>query len=159
MNWLDILILIILILSLIDGFKTGIVLQITGIVALIIGLLFTGTLASEVFPYLSSIFSFSHRTMMIITYILSFIIIVLLVFLIGYFIDTFFKLPILNSVNRLLGAIFSALKWMIVISVVLFVIVKFDKHGEILTKNTKNKSSLYGVLVKVPDKLIDMVKQ
>ena len=155
MNWLDILLLVFLVFGLIEGFKTGLILQLTGIVALLLALLLVGHLVPYISPYLQSIITLSTTTHTILVYIVSFVIIVLSVFCIGLCVHFLFKLPILNSLNKLLGALFSVLKWGILLSVVLFVFAKLDKNGQVLSKPTRDSSILYNHLMAIPRKFLE----
>ena len=155
MNWLDILLLVILGLGLIEGFKTGLILQLTGILALLLALLYVGNLVPYVNPYIQKIFTLSPTMNTVLVYIVSFIVIVLAVFIIGTCVNFLFKLPILNTLNKLLGALFSVVKWCILLSIILFVFVKLDRNASILDQSTKDNSILFTHLINIPKTFLD----
>lgn len=158
MNWLDILLLILLGFGLIEGFKTGLVMQLTGILALVLGLLCVKSVAPHISPYISSVTNITTTTLTILSYVVSFAVIVIVVFIVGFLINLIFKLPILNSLNKLLGAFFSVLKWGILFSIILFVVAKLDRNDKILTKTMRNDSIMFSYLVEIPQSLVESKK-
>lgn len=55
----------------------------------------------------------------------------------------------LKFINKLAGAIFGIAKWILVISLFLYIISPFDKKNEIISKDTKEKSQLFQPVTQV----------
>lgn len=154
MNWLDILLLLIGVAALATGFRSGLVMQLTGLLALVLGLLFMGQAAHVLIPYVVKTTGVSEFWSGIIAYTLGFILIMIIVYVLGKLVDGLFDIPILKPINKIGGMIFSFLKWMVLISFILFFIIKVDVNKKVLTENLRNNSRFLNFLLIIPDKLI-----
>ena len=157
-TFINILIIGYLILSLFKGYKRGFILQIIGIFSIIIGFglsMLLCTTFAENFKFLQSASdSNASETLMnelgnvVIWFIILYFIIKIIVNYLGVFINKLFRLPILKTVNQVLGVIagffISSLSIILVASILRFPI--FSNGEEIIEKSllkTVSNSTIY----------------
>ncbi len=124
MNWLDIVILIITVLSVIGGLRKGLVREALGLAALVVGLLcglwFYGLVAAFVETVIKSKPAANA---------IGFFLIVGAVMLVGYLIslliEKLLKLIHLSGLNRLLGGVFGLLRGALLGSVIILAMMAF----------------------------------
>jgi membrane protein required for colicin V production len=90
-----------------------------------------------------------------ISYILIFLVILLVSWIIGKIITKAVDLVALGWLNKLLGAVFGLAKGVLVSALILLMIVYFDKNEKVITRQAKEKSMFYQALSKViPDYIL-----
>jgi len=141
MNYFDIVIGVILILGLVKGFKNGLVIELAALAALVLGLLgavhFSGITESYLSQYLES----NHIG--IIAFIITFVLIVIGIHLLARVLDKLIKAVALGPVNRIMGALFSLLKYAFIISVLLAVVNGLERNFKFIPEAQKESSILY----------------
>nr|WP_321406430.1 CvpA family protein [uncultured Carboxylicivirga sp.] len=141
MNYFDIVIGLILAFALFKGFKNGLIIELASLAALVLGLLGAIEFSSFTADYLSQHINSNHLGL--ISFIVTFILIVIGVHLIAKVVDKLVSAIALGPVNRILGAIFSLLKYAFILSVLIAVINGFDKDSKLLSQEMKAESYLY----------------
>jgi len=129
MNWLDAVLLFILTLSVILGFRKGLSRQIVGLVsvvaAIVIGLWTYGLAGGWISHYISS-----KRAANFVGFGLVFIGVMLLGSLIGYVIHKFLKLTGLSFFDRVLGAGFGVLRGTLIAVALILAMMAFAAEGK-----------------------------
>jgi membrane protein required for colicin V production len=129
MNWLDAVLLFILTLSLILGFRKGLSRQIVGLVsvvaAIVVGLWTYGLAGGWIAHYISS-----RRAANFLGFALVFIAVMLLGSLVGYVIHKFLKLTGLSFFDRVLGAGFGIVRGTLIAVALLLAIMAFSAEGK-----------------------------
>ena len=124
MNWLDITLLVILIVSVAEGVAKGFTRQIVGLVALLLGILlgiwFYGTAGSFLLPYVSK-----PAVAKLLGFLLGFVIVQILGGIAGWGLAKAMKATGLGWLDRALGAGFGALKAALVGVVLVMAITAF----------------------------------
>lgn len=163
MTWLDLTIILIAIFALFRGYRTGLVIQLTGLIVIIICFFYISDIANLIFPYIANYFSFSFTVIMFIAYILAFIGILIAMSIVAYILNLIFRLPILSIVNTVGGIVLAFFKWMLITSLLLFLCVKLDFANKVLTPQLMQKSVIAQKLLIIPDviltKLLEEVKE
>ena len=143
MNWIDAVILIILVLAMVTGFINGFIKELASLLALILGIWgaikFSSFTAAKLYDY----FDMTGRWVGIFAFIITFIIIVILIHFIGLLVDKLVSAMSLGFVNRLLGIVFGLLKSILILSVVMVILNTIDSKRPFLPKDTIDKSFLY----------------
>jgi membrane protein required for colicin V production len=143
MNYVDIVLGILLILSAIQGFSKGFVEELAGLVALILGIWAAIHFSDIVGQFLTSTFHITFQHLNIVAFIVTFIVVVILVQIIGSVVSKMVKAISLGFLNRLAGLAFGAVKGALILSVLLVVFDKIDKDVHIISVETKAESKLY----------------
>ena len=143
MNYIDIILGVLLLISVINGFSRGFVEELTGLVALILGIWIAIHFSDLVGNFLIKIFHVSFKHFSIIAFFITFLIVVVLVHIIGSFVNRLVKAVSLGFLNRLAGLAFGAVKGALILSVLLVVFDKIDQDVHIVSKETRSESRLY----------------
>jgi membrane protein required for colicin V production len=143
MNYLDIVLAIPLLWGLYKGISKGIVKELASLVALILGIYGAVHFADSIHPYLKEQFSIESSFVPIVSFAITFIVIVLVVRLVGFIIDKVIKMVALGVISRLLGGVFGVFKTAFIISGLLLVINTFDYYLKLIPIDQKKASILY----------------
>jgi len=143
MNWLDAIIVVVLILSLVTGFINGLVKEVASLAALILGIWgaikFSSFTAEKLYDY----FDMTGRYVGIIAFLITFGLIVVLIHFIGILADKVVNAASLGFINRILGIVFGLLKSVLIMSVFFVVLNALDARRSFLPKKTIEESKFY----------------
>lgn len=142
MNYFDIIVGALLAFALFKGFKNGLIIELASLAALVLGLLGAIMFSSITADYLSQYINSNHIGL--IAFIVTFILIVIGVHLVAKVVDKLVAAIALGPVNRILGAVFSLLKYAFILSVILAVLNSFDRNAKIIPEEQRENSYLYG---------------
>jgi membrane protein required for colicin V production len=142
MNWIDLIIVVLVILSVISGFTNGLVKEVASLVGLILGIWgaikFSGFTAAKLYEW----FDMSGQYVGIIAFIVTFCAIVICIHFIGVVADKVVNVVQLGFLNRLLGMVFGAIKNILILSVIFSVLNAIDARHHFLPKSVE-ESKLY----------------
>ncbi|PJB11513.1 MAG: colicin V production protein [Flavobacteriales bacterium CG_4_9_14_3_um_filter_40_17] len=119
MNYIDLTIGVILAVGLVRGFMKGFIVEVASLLALLLGLYGAYTFSDFVAEYLKSQFNWSFEHLKLISFFLTFIFIAFTVNLLGKALTKIAEAVALGIFNKLLGAFFGGLKWMLILSVLI----------------------------------------
>ena len=143
MNWIDATILILLILSAVNGFINGLVKEVASLAALILGIWgaikFSFFTAGKLYDY----FDMTGQYVGVIAFIITFGLIVVVIHFVGIMADKIINAVALGFVNRLLGIVFGVLKAVLIMSVIFAVLNAIDAKKSFLPKTTIERSKFY----------------
>jgi membrane protein required for colicin V production len=143
MNYIDIILLILLIISAFNGFSKGFVEELAGLVALILGIWAALHFSGFVAQLITDVFNFESRFLPVIAFLVTFVVVLILVSIIGSMVNNLVKAVNLGFINRLAGFVFGVVKGALVLSIFLVVFNKIDEDVHILPDESKNGSRLY----------------
>ena len=149
MNYFDIIIIIPLLWEAFKGFKKGLVIELASIVALLLGVWGGIKFSSVSAKYLGEMFDISVKIMPLISFAVTFLLIVIAVFALAKLLERFIKMTALGFVNKLLGATFGTLKFGLIISIILNLVNNINEEITVLEPEMKNTSLLYQPICKV----------
>lgn len=143
----DIIVLVILAIAAVGGFRKGIITQVCGIAGLLLGIFLAFRFSSKLSVWLNVGETFS--------WILSFIIIVLAVILVLYFTGWLVHKVVhgvgLGVIDRVGGAVLGILKWGLILSFFMGLLVRFSESTHIFEPEKITGSKTYPPLKKVAD--------
>ena len=143
MNYIDVIILIILGISMVTGFVNGFIKEIASLAALILGIWgairFSSFTAGKLYDY----FDMSGNYVGIISFIVTFAVIAIGIHFAGMLVDKLVKAVALGFVNRLLGIAFGLIKAVLILSVIFVVLNAVDARKPILPRERIEASMLY----------------
>jgi membrane protein required for colicin V production len=146
MTWLDILIIIPLVFGLIRGLMKGLIVEVTSIVAIILGFLGARYWSAACASWLMLQFAWSETACIVVAYALLFAGITLALNIVARLLSKLFQKIHLGWLNRTLGGVFGAAKWGIVIVALVLCLHNIDKQFEVLTPELREKSVEYTTL-------------
>ena len=144
MNYFDIVTGILLILALIKGFKNGLIIELASLAALVLGLFGAIKFSSITETYLIEYIDSTHIGL--VAFIITFVLIVVGVHLLAKMVDKLVSAIALGTANRVLGAVFSLLKYAFIISVIMAVLGSFERTFSVIPQEQKESSKLYAPL-------------
>ncbi|RLD87408.1 MAG: CvpA family protein [Bacteroidetes bacterium] len=142
-NLLDLILLIPLLLFAFNGYKKGIIIEVTTLVALVLGIYAALFFSNYTANLLTGSFNISTDYLNIIAFIATFIGVLVAVMIIGKLLEKVVNLLMLGIVNKLAGALFGIVKGALLLSILIFLINYFDTNASIIKKEARTKSILY----------------
>ncbi|MDR0668168.1 MAG: CvpA family protein [Prevotellaceae bacterium] len=122
MHYIDIIIAILLLISIIMGWRQGFIRQLFGLLALLLGVFCAYRFSHFTAHYLTGWFGLSEAVSIGVAFAVTFIVVLLAVVFVGRLADRIISLIAFAFLNRLLGAILSLLKASLIIGVLLVII-------------------------------------
>jgi membrane protein required for colicin V production len=146
MSKLDIILSIPLLWGAIIGFKKGLILELASLVALILGIIGALKFSDLTATYLGEWMEIEQQWMGLISFLVTFIVIVFAVFMLAKIIDKALKIVALGMLNRILGMLFGILKYALILSFLLFFFDNINQRMEFTSTDYKTQSLLIGPL-------------
>lgn len=143
MNYIDIVLGILLVLAAISGFKKGLIAEVASLAALILGIWGAIKFSYITSEFLVENFNFTTEYLNLISFAVTFVVIVILVHIVGNAITKMIDVVMLGFVNKLAGLVFGVVKAALILSIILVVFDKIDEDVHILSKKTKANSRMY----------------
>ena len=143
MNYLDIILGLILLFSAFRGLRKGLIAEITSLAALILGIWGAMNFSHISADFLIKYFQPESKNLSILSFIVTFAVIVILVHIVGNAIGKLVQVAMLGFFNKLAGLAFGVVRSALVISVFLLLFDAIDKDMNILSPKVKTESRLY----------------
>ena len=158
MNWIDIIILIILGVSLFSGFSNGFIKELASLAALILGIWGAIRFSSFTADKLYEWFDMTGEFVGLVSFIITFLAIVVVINFIGVAVDKVAVAVSLGFLNKILGSGFSILKSILILSVVIFILNTIDSHRKILPQEKIAESRLYAPIGEIAPTLFPIIR-
>jgi membrane protein required for colicin V production len=155
-NYLDIIFIVPLIWAGFRGFKKGLIIEVSTLIAFGLGIWGGIHFSDFVAELLSE--SIESKYVPLISFTITFILIVATDFVLGKMLEKAINLIQLKLANKVTGAVFGVAKIVLVISVLLVIINSFDQKSNIVPKDLIENSLLYRPLSDVSLKVIPALK-
>ena len=149
MNTLDLVILIPIALGFVFGLFKGLVKELASLAAIIFGIYGAKVFAPSLSGFLIRSLAFSPETALPLAYIFLFVLIAVVLLIIAKTLDKFFDSIALGGLNKLLGGIFAAFKYALIVSVLLNVFDALDSRFPIIKPKSKTESIGYKPVMKL----------
>lgn len=149
MNWLDIVLLIIILFFVFRGFKAGLVGAIGALLGVIVGIWAGSNFMDEVAAWLLSFFNFSNQSLAnILAFVLIFIVVNIIFSLAVWIINSIFHvIPLINFANKIIGALIGLVGGILFISALVYLLSLFAFSQNIA--DVLQSSQLATVAVKI----------
>ena len=149
MNNLDLIIFIPIALGFVFGLFKGLVKELASLAAIFLGVYGAKVFAPAVSGFFIRTLSFSPKTALPLTYLFLFIVIAVVLLILAKMLDKMFDSIALGGLNKLLGGFFAALKYALVVSVLLNVFDALDSKFPIIKPKSKAESIGYKPVMKL----------
>lgn len=143
MNWFDLVVLILMLIALVNGYRKGLIQQLVGLAIIILSAIFGGKLAAYILPELNRFLDLSPNLARVLSFLLAFAAIAIVISLIGNLIQKFLNIILLSFVNRLLGSFIAVGTLMFILSIILNLVLMLDKKENLISKEIKNESFFF----------------
>lgn len=158
MSWLDIIILLPLLIGLVRGLMKGLIIEITSIIAVIMGYVGSRLWGSVFASWLMQQFSWPEAVCVVIAYATLFIAISISLHIIAKLLSKFFQKVSLGWLNRILGGIFGMLKWAIIVLTLVLCIHRLDEQFHFIQEDLKVQSVVYMQAAPLAEKVWNKAK-
>lgn len=158
MNWFDLVIIILAVITLIKGFFSGLVMQIASLAGLILAAIFAGQLSGLLAPKLIELTNASPHIIGPLSYIIAFILIIVALLFAGKLLESLVDAIKMNTLNRLAGALFCCAKWIIVFSILMNLLIEFDQDKNIIKDDIRQESVSYPYVMDIAQTVIPYLK-
>ena len=158
MNILDIIILICLIPSLIQGLRKGFISQAISIISLIAGIWASARFADIVGAWLAQYITASEQVLKLVSFAIVMIVVFIILGLIGKLLDGIIKLVMLGWINRLLGAAFALAKAILILGLLMLVFNSLNANFNFVDTQVIEESVLYPILKGISDTVFPYLK-
>lgn len=143
MNILDIILLICFIPALVQGFRKGLISQVTAIISIIAGVWFSIRFTPMVSEWLGTHIAGSAQVLKVVSFTLIFIAISIALILVGRLLEKFVKLIMMGWLNRLLGSVLALAKAGLIIGIAIMIFCSLDNTFDLVSDETLNNSILF----------------
>ncbi|HAW51200.1 MAG TPA: colicin V production protein [Flavobacteriales bacterium] len=159
MNYLDIIIAIPLLWGAYNGFRKGLIIEVASLIALVAGIYGAIEFSYYISDILAQYVDWSARIMQMASFCLTFLMIVIVVHLIARGIQKIAKLAALGGLNRFLGVVFGILKYLVIVSVLVYLTNSVNNRYRFIKSETLEKSLLFDPLVSLTRGIYPNVEQ
>lgn len=157
MNYIDFIIIILIIFGVVRGFTDGLVKELASLAALILGIWgaikFSSFTAGKLYDY----FDMTGRYVGIIAFVITFILIVIAIHFVGLIADKFIDAISLGFLNRLLGMVFGCFKTALILSVIFVVLNAIDAKHPFLPKDKIAQSKFYNPIADIAPAIFPII--
>lgn len=143
MNTFDIIIVALLLFGFIRGLFKGLFLEVASLVALIAGIYGAIHFSHFIKDFLAVQVSWEEKYITLISFAITFILIVLVISLIGKMLTKMADFASLGILNKLLGGVFGVLKIGLLLSVILLIFSKLNNKIPFLSEEQQESAVLY----------------
>lgn len=142
-SYIDILILLPLFIGLVRGLMRGLVSELVAILAVILGVVGARLWGAAWSAWLTTQFAWPEPVCDVVAYSLLFLGIAVLLNLVGRGFSKLLRAIHLGWLNRLCGAVFGTLKWMVIVLVLVFLVNRLDQQFHFIKDEVKQQSVTY----------------
>ena len=158
MNYFDIIIIIPLIWGAYKGFKKGFIIEIASFIALGLGVWGGIKFSAISAKYLSEAFDISEKIMPLISFAVTFILIVIVVFMLAKMLQKIICMIALGFINKAAGSLFGMLKFGLIMSVIINFTNIINNQISFIDPEMKSSSVLFEPIGKVAQIIITGLK-
>lgn len=159
MNVIDIIILVLLAFFAYKGFTKGFFISIAMLAGLLIGLYAAINFSEFVADFLTNKMRLVSNNIKFIAYMTTFLLVVVLVYLLGQFLSGIAKTAGLGLVNRLGGAALGIVKGLIIVSALLLILIKIDPKAQLVNQKMRDESISFKPVLSIAPAIYPMLKK
>ena len=159
MNSIDISILIIIGAGFVFGLFKGLVRELASLVAIVLGIYGAKFFSSLLVPFFINLLGVSEKVAQPLSYVVLFVAIVVALLVLARTIDKVFDAVSLGGLNKFLGGVFGALKYALIISVLINVFEPLNQKFRFMSEEKQQNSVTYRPLLNLAPDLWDEATQ
>ena len=157
MSSVDIVLIVLGLFGFYKGFKNGILIEITTLIALVLGFYGAQHLASFTAKFLNDTFNWNPEQLYTISMVITFTLIVIAVYLIGKALTKVASMILLGGLNKIIGGFFGLFKMAIIMSVMISYGNEFFNLSSYLPEKTLESSLGFAPLESMGEFLLNKV--
>jgi len=156
-NYIDLVLGGILVYGAIKGLMKGLIVEIAGLLALIVGVWGAIHFSEVVGEFLSAKFDWDEKYISLSAFIITFLGIVISISTLGKALTSVASVIALGWINKLFGAIFGLAKFAFMLSVILMILIQVNSKFDFMNKNTINESILFDDVSKIAPSILPII--
>ncbi|HSD07828.1 CvpA family protein [Flavobacterium sp.] len=149
MSFFDIIVGLLLCYSLYKGIRNGLFVELASFLSLILGIYIAIKFSDILKNVLSGWLHWNPYTIQIIAFILTFIIVVIIIYMLGKLFTNLADFAFLGWINTIGGGFFRVLKTILIISIFLTLFQKINYHNYLAKKETLDKTIFFNPIQKI----------
>jgi membrane protein required for colicin V production len=149
MSFFDIIVGGLLCFSLYKGIRNGLFVELASFLSLLLGIYVAIKFSDILKNILSGWLHWNPYTIQVFAFILTFIIVVIVIYMLGKFLTNVADFAFLGWMNHLGGGFFRVLKTILIISIFLTFFQKINYHNYLAKKETLDKSIFFNPIQKI----------
>ncbi len=157
MSYLDIIILLPILFGIIMGVKRGVVMEVFAIVGIILGIVVARIYAGDAAEWLQQVSQWDVNLLKPIAAFTLFVLVAIACRLLSLLLTKLFKLIALGWLNRLIGGLFGAVKWILILAVIVTCIDMLDGILHFIKPELKESSVLYPLAIQLTQSIKSMI--
>ncbi|MDR2585824.1 MAG: CvpA family protein [Prevotellaceae bacterium] len=158
MNYIDIIIIALLVVAAIFGVWKGFVRQLFGLVALLLGIYCALHFSGYAATFISQWIDKNETAVTIISFAITFVVVLLGVVFVGKLADRIIKIVALGLFNRLFGILFSVAKMAFILSICIWLLLAFDHLWPFFPHQDSHQSLLFAPVSKLAPSIFPYLK-
>lgn len=143
MNMIDIILIIPLLYAAWKGFKKGFIIEFFTLLALLVGIYAGIHFSDWTADKIQEGLEIEAQYLPVIAFTLTFLGVGAMVYFAGKILEKMIKVVYLSPVNKLMGIVFSLLKMIYTLSILMILVETYDERGNFIPENLKDESVLY----------------
>ena len=159
MNILDAIILICFIPAIIQGFRKGFIAQVIAIVAIIAGIWMSFKFSKLVSGWIGQYIEASGQVLQIVAFALILVLVILALGALAKLLEATVKIVMLGWLNKLLGVIFSLLKCILIVGLIILVFNSVNAQFHLVKEETLLESRLYHPIKNTANSVFPYLKE
>ena len=156
-NYIDLVLGGILVYGAIKGLMKGLIVEIAGLLALIIGVWGAIHFSEIVGEFLSAKFDWDEKYISLSAFIITFLGIVIAISTLGKALTSVASVIALGWLNKLFGAVFGLTKFAFMLSVILMILMQVNSKFDFMDKKTIKESILFEDVSKIAPAILPML--
>lgn len=158
MSVFDIVVISLLLISAILGFKNGFVKQLFGLLAVFLGVYCAFKFSGLISSLIQKLITVDPLTLSVVAFILIMILVWIGVVFLGKLLNSMVKLAALAFINRLLGLLFATIQTLFIISAMVYAFSYLEVSKEQAVNNELSKSKLYQPMLRTAKAAFPYIK-
>lgn len=158
MNILDIIILLCLVPAIIQGVRKGLISQAISIISIVVGIWASARFASTVTTWVSQYITASEQVLKVVAFVLILVAVFIVLGLIRRLLESTLDFAMLGWVNKLLGAAFSLLKAVLILSLATLVFNSLNEALGFVEPEVLDQSVLYQPIKSIADSIFPYIQ-
>ena len=159
MSIIDIVLAVFLLYFAFKGFTSGLIISIATLAGLMLGFYGASYFSEFTADWLQKDLGLKSDNIRLIAYVITFVIVIVLIFLLGRFLTGVVKTAGLGIANRLAGALFGIGKGLLIASFLFLAFTHIDPKESLLTASQKKTSVLYNPVSAIAPAVIPLLKK
>ena len=136
------------------GLRKGFILELSGLLGIVVAIYLAKNYSLPIAGWFASTLGIVGATSPVVAFVLTLVLGLVGVHFLALLVSKLLSVVMLGWLNKLLGAIFSFLKILLVLSAMVRSFDMFNQKVELISEETLNESKLYGPIKMVADKVL-----